>query len=138
MNVHDISRKNALKILDWCYQEYGCSKYTREYVRIYLYKTSKTKLNIYGEYDWDEKVIRVYADMHKSFKEFAGTIIHEYQHYLQNEDLYMLYSKRGYKNNYYEIRAESISSRDKRRCIKETFIRNSYDSNKKQQRRIVS
>jgi hypothetical protein len=38
MNTCDISRKNALKVINWCYEQYGYSKYTNELIMLKFHK----------------------------------------------------------------------------------------------------
>lgn len=124
MNKKNINKSNATKILSWCKKTYGKSQFKKTYPKLCFYKIKSIDNNC-AEYVHADNTIYVYQLMHDSFISFIDTIIHEYTHFLQDEKMYEKYSKK-YKKSYnhhpYELRAEEIAMRDKRKCLQEIFL----------------
>jgi len=116
------SRKYVNKIFDWCVKNYGKSKYRKNFPEIMFRKSSYMNEDpmVMAFYDEEDAVIFINKDDHKSLYQLAGSIIHEYTHYKQNNHHYQILSKYiSYKNHPMEIEANNIAKRDTRRCIKE-------------------
>jgi hypothetical protein len=124
MNVNNINNKNALRVINWCYEQYGYSLYNGKRVKLVIINDyCLTNKNIYGEYTTKKEII-IYKKTIKSFKVFVMILIHEYIHHLQNGDMYNKYHfeyNRNYEHHPYEITADNISKRDYKQCIKEVF-----------------
>jgi hypothetical protein len=120
MNSNDITRKNAIKIIDWCKREYGVSKINGTYPTLRFHTTGKTYA---GMYDSVENVIHVWKLKHRTFLGFIGTIIHEYTHYHQSikRKYVQLEQYYSYKNHPMEREANKVEKRDKKKCFDEVF-----------------
>lgn len=142
MNIKDVNRKNALRIIQWCFQQYGSSKFNKDVLTLKVQQKYKVDPNWYGAYEAETNTIFVFKKPIKSFIEFVATIIHEYQHYLQDDDMYEKYLeyRKSYHFHPYEIKAEKIAQRDKRKCIKELYSKKygRYKQNNKPNKRIPS
>lgn len=120
MNKTNITRKNAVKILDWCKLQYGVSKINGTYPTLKFHRTGK----IYaGMYDAEDNVIHVWAMKHRTFLGFIGTMIHEYTHYHQSiKRKYMQLELRySYKNHPLEREAIKVEKQDKWKCYYDLF-----------------
>ncbi len=125
MNVKDINRKNTLKIVQWCHINYGYSKFNTTNITVKFVKGyCIDDINILGEYESETNTIFIYKKPHKSFIDFIRSVIHEFVHYLNDDEMYQKYLEVHHKSYYHhphEIKAEAIANRDKRKCLKETF-----------------
>ena len=89
MNKTHINRYWGEKILEWCVNNLGESKYHETLPNLVVY-AKRTKDQYYKDKDtlgyFDEEIntIVIFAKKHKSFNSFIGAIIHEYTHYKQN------------------------------------------------------
>ena len=81
MGKQDITRKNALKVFDWCKKTFGISTINGPYPKFIFHRTGK---EIAGLYDPWKNEIHVWKERHRTFLGFIGTIIHEYTHYHQS------------------------------------------------------
>jgi hypothetical protein len=120
LGVNDITRKNGLKILEWCKAKYGLSKVNGTYPKLVFHKNKYMYTAYYDAYNNE---IHVWKLKHRTFIGFCGTIIHEYTHYLQSikrkyNKLNLYYS---YKNHPMEREANKIEQRDKWKCYNEIF-----------------
>ncbi len=125
MNKHNINKSNAAKILTWCKRTYGKSQFKKTYPILKFHQKPFEK-DDYGEYISDDNIIYVYGETHNSFIDFINTIIHEYVHYLQDPIMYQRYfkkHKKSYDSHPYEIKAQDISWKDQRQCLRETFLK---------------
>jgi len=120
MNTQDITRKNALKILDWCKATYGVSKINGTYPTLVFHRTKKPYS---GMYDPFSNTIHVWKQSHRTFMGFIGTVIHEYTHYHQSikRKYFQLQQYYSYKNHPMERTAVKIEKRDKKKCFNEVF-----------------
>lgn len=90
--------------LEWQWNNRECQKYK------YL-----------GLYDWDDNIIWLRIQGHRTVYNLAKTIIHEYIHYLQpqTKGQYDQWDENvGYWNNPYEIEAEGIAGLYNVECAK--------------------
>jgi len=122
MNTTDITRKNTIKIFDWCKKTFGLSPVNGTYPKIIFHK----KGNYAGLYDAYKNEIHVYKSKHRTFLGFIGTVIHEYTHYHQSikrqyQKLDKIYS---YKNHPLEREANRIERKYKWMCYYELFSPN--------------
>lgn len=116
------SRKYVNKIVDWCVNNYGISKYNKYFPEIqyrsgfYMNEDPMTM----AFYDSEDSVIFINKDDHKSMYQLANSIIHEYTHYKQNSRHYDVLSQYlPYHKNPMEIEAKQVAKRDTRKCLKE-------------------
>lgn len=112
MNKNHINRYWGEKILEWCVDNLGKSKYheTPPGLVVYIKRTKdqcyKDK-SVLGYFDEDINTIVVFAKKHNSFNSFIGTIIHEYTHYKQNITgrYHKLLEQSSYETHPFEIEA---------------------------------
>jgi len=116
----------GIQCIKWCRKAYGKRKH-RSVPKLEL--TAKRK--VYAEYNYYDNVIEIDIKKHlvKSknqytaldTKQYINTIIHEYQHYLQNWTLMKSigFTKTGkyIDNNIYEQLAIKVAERDYNICI---------------------
>jgi Zn-dependent peptidase ImmA (M78 family) len=102
-------------IYHWCCNEYGFSKYQKDFPTISVDRRGKVKL---GYFDYTTNHIHIYLNTHDFLSELIDTIIHEWTHYLQSPTWLTRYNKSyNYLDNPYEIRACRIAERDKMKCF---------------------
>jgi Zn-dependent peptidase ImmA (M78 family) len=113
------SHHDAKKILSWCIERYGKSKYNGNYPAIEYKKPDHTQEDYAGYYDEDEELIFVNKNMVKTMKELTKTIIHEYAHYRYHKmkDYYVLAKYMNHDDNPMEKEAEQIENRDYKLCM---------------------
>ena len=122
--------KTIKKAFDWCIVHYGLSKYYKEYpILIISYSKSRTP---HGEFfledsedlsDRDEIHIAMYIYNLKSKTEIAKTMIHEYQHYMQNATWLTRYHRtKEYEKNPYEILAEAEAIKSYTKCLRQSKL----------------
>jgi hypothetical protein len=89
----NIDREKILLILEWCITKFGTSKHQNIFpprLRVYKsygtsgFKNRKDKLR--GTYL--EGTITIYLGSIESHQELCETVIHEYKHYLMDDDEY--------------------------------------------------
>lgn len=108
-------------MLDWCFYIFGKSKY----------KASPPKLQVVkegddcGGYHFEKNIITIYLGSHNTVLELTSTIIHEYAHYLQDENIYNFYEgfDVAYKKHPYEIEAEEFSFKHTEKCYEALIIK---------------
>jgi hypothetical protein len=122
------------KILDWCIIVYGKSPHFKEYPDMEV--DHKESFGLLGEYESENNVIIIYdaaifalaLESKMSgrlwfFETGIKTVIHEYQHYLQDPDLSdMLHRDVNDEENPLEIEAEFVAKRDWERCYNDLFM----------------
>lgn len=122
MNKTHINRYWGEKILEWCIDNLGESKYhdTSPNLVVYIKRTKdqhyKDKDTL-GYFDEDINTIVVFAKKHKSFNSFIGTIIHEYTHYKQN--IIGRYNKLLQKSDYISHPFEVEARENEEKYVKE-------------------
>jgi Zn-dependent peptidase ImmA (M78 family) len=97
---------------------YGTSKYNDGYPTLSYRKPDYFLEDATGEYVPEENHIYINKIMCNTFEELAKTVIHEYQHYMQNTDHFQIvsmYVKR--ERNPFEIEAEKIAKKDYKKCL---------------------
>lgn len=102
--VKNISRDKVLLILDWCITKFGQSEFNKGYPKLRVYKT-KGMSNYYKEpirgiHYPDNNIICIYLGAITSVKILCETVIHEYKHYLLDNDEYEALIKILKKKNY--------------------------------------
>ena len=106
------------KIIDWCIDEFGLSKYYEHYPYMEI---DMDGVNLMGEFIGDNNEIIVYPNAMDNMNDFISTVIHEYSHYLQRLSWYTRYINMGYEgvDNPYEMIAETIAINNRKLCKKE-------------------
>jgi len=124
MNTNDITRKNAIRVFDWCKKKFGLSPINGSYPKFVFHRTGK---KIAGYYDPWKNEIHVYKGRHRTFMGFIGTVIHEFTHY-RYHSIKKQYQKLGqtynYKNHPMEREANKIERKYKWMCYYEVFSPN--------------
>ena len=103
------------KIIDWCIDEFGLSKYYEHYPYMEI---DMDGVNLMGEFIGDNNEIIVYPNAMDNIDDFVSTVIHEYTHYLQRPSWYTRYINMGYEgvDNPYEMIAEIIAINNWKKC----------------------
>lgn len=97
------NRRKVLLILNWCISKFGKSKFWSTYPILRVYKSKGysefygSKTGVCGSYD--DGNIHIYLGSIKSYEELCRTVIHEYKHYLMNNDEYTRIERKLYKNH---------------------------------------
>ena len=106
------------KVIDWCVDEFGLSKYYEHYPYIEI---DMNEVDLMGEFVGDNNEIIVYPNAMDNMDDFISTVIHEYSHYLQRLSWYTRYINMGYEgvDNPYEMIAETIAINNRKLCKKE-------------------
>jgi hypothetical protein len=122
MNRNDINKKNLKRILNWCKDYYGESKFKNiNTLKIYIDDTMDSA----GAYCTSHNAIFINTKVHRSFIDVINTMIHEYTHFRQDiKVMYFKYLKVysfNYENHPYEITARETAERDKRKCFRDVF-----------------
>ena len=108
------------KVIDWCVDEFGLSKYYEHYPYIEI---DMDEVDLMGEFVGDNNEIIVYPNAMDNMNDFISTVIHEYSHYLQRLSWYTRYINMGYEgvDNPYEMIAETIAINNRKLCKKEVL-----------------
>ena len=108
------------KVIDWCVDEFGLSKYYEHYPYIEI---DMDEVDLMGEFVGDNNEIIVYPNAMDNMDDFISTVIHEYSHYLQRLSWYTRYINMGYEgvDNPYEMIAETIAINNRKLCKKEVL-----------------
>ena len=103
------------KVIDWCIDEFGLSKYYEHYPYMEI---DMDEVNLMGEFIGDNNEIIVYPNAMDNIDDFVSTVIHEYSHYLQRPSWYTRYINMGYEgvDNPYEMIAEIIAINNLKKC----------------------
>jgi hypothetical protein len=121
-NSIKITRSHATKILDWCLNTYGKSKFNKEFPDLEFKNPDYYTEGCMAYYDEIESVIFVDKTQHQNLYELANSIIHEYTHYKQNMRHYQILALYLSDNkNPMEIEANRIAKKDSKKCLKEVF-----------------
>jgi len=129
----NVDRNKVLLILNWCILKFGKSKYCEDYPQLRVYNSKGVSSRLNGELglngSYVDGTITIYLGTIKSMKELCETVIHEYKHYLQNNNEYDRLEKklikRGhdedyvYENHPHEKRAEKAERKWGDVCYKE-------------------
>ena len=108
------------RVIDWCVDEFGLSKYYEHYPYIEI---DMDEVDLMGEFVGDNNEIIVYPNAMDNMDDFISTVIHEYSHYLQRLSWYTRYINMGYEgvDNPYEMIAETIAINNRKLCKKEVL-----------------
>jgi hypothetical protein len=107
-----------LKILDWCIVKYGMSRYFDDYPDLEI-EISTDCSKYLAEFESENCIIFIYRKVIDvlDVKTMILTVIHEYQHYLQDPKLSdICYRTLEYSENPFEIEAERIAQQDWEEC----------------------
>ena len=122
MNRSDINKRNLDKILKWCKNHYGESKFKNMH---FLDICIDNTMDSCGTYCTVHNTIFINVKYHKTFMDAIDTVIHEYVHFKQDINVmyfkYFKYYKYSYENHPYEITARETAKRDKRQCFRDVF-----------------
>lgn len=122
MNINSIRRVHILKMIDYCYETFGSSKYQKYLPFLKIDYKGKIYPHM-GEYRNEENEIIINLPAHNSVIELCSTIIHEYVHYLQNMEKYdRLYKKTSYHDHPFEHEANLTANEYKWECRR--YIKN--------------
>lgn len=123
MNKTDINKRNLNKILRWCKDYYGSSKFKN--INTLEVCIDRDMTDAAGCYCSVSNKIFINPDLHTSFIGVIDTMIHEYTHFRQNINvMYFKYFKKysfNYENHPYEITARTTAERDRRKCFHDVF-----------------
>tara|TARA_R110000868_G_scaffold117446_1_gene311927 strand:+ start:419 stop:817 length:399 start_codon:yes stop_codon:yes gene_type:complete len=123
MNRTDINKRNLNKILLWCKETYGVSRFKN--INYLTVEIDNTIEDAKGQYCPYSNRIYINPKHHTSFIEVIDTMIHEYTHFKQ--DIKVMYFKYmneysyNYSNHPYEHTANKVAERDRRKCFHELF-----------------
>jgi hypothetical protein len=113
-----LTRFHCLRILEWCEQKYGRSRYNRGHLTLEFKKPTYINEGLLGEYDSIENLIWINSVDHESLEDLCQTIIEEYTHYLNSDKEYQrLYEKHDYENHPHEIYSKAIAESDYKECL---------------------
>jgi hypothetical protein len=116
-----LTHHDAKRILQWCMDTYGKSKYNGNFPAIEFKKPDHSQQDYAGYYDEDEELIFINKDLNTTIEELTKTIIHEYTHYVKHpmKDYYTLARYLKHDKNPMEIEASKIEKRDYKKCLNE-------------------
>jgi hypothetical protein len=123
-----LNKGHVNKVLYWCIQNYGRSKYA-PYPHI-SYKKFKDHedQDLDGYYEPLENIIYINSDIKKleELDYLVSTIIEEYTHYKQSDSQYQkLAEKFDYDDHPFEIAAKKLAKKDTKKCI--SYLRLFYN-----------
>lgn len=121
------TRYHALKILQWCKDNYGKSKHNKSDLTFVFRKQDHISVALDEEayYDADDNEIFVSSQHHHTVHDLCVSIIEEYQHYLQsNREYQKLAQDHDYDTHPLELAAKRVAERDCDICERE--IRQKY------------
>lgn len=115
MNIRDVKRPIIKLALQYCVATFGTSFYHASLPKIVLSnKLDPRDKGNFGMYYYKTNTIVIYKKQHKSFVEVMDTIVHEYQHYLQDMRQYgQLEKSYVYDDHPFELEAEAIAKQHK-------------------------
>lgn len=120
MTIKQFQRKDALRIMNWCKRNVGLNYRRHTLPALEWHSVSEDK--DMGDYDFEDNIISVYKNNHKSCIEIIHTIIHEWAHYKQSTKKYYEYSEKyNYQDNPLEIQANELADKMKWKCRKDLF-----------------
>jgi hypothetical protein len=121
-NPIKITKSHATKILHWCLNTYGKSKFNKEFPELEFKNPDYYTEGCMAYYDEIDSVIFVDKTQHQNLYELANSIIHEYTHYKQNMRHYQILALYlSDVKNPMEIEANRIAKKDSKKCLKEVF-----------------
>jgi len=121
MKKQKLTRGHALKILEWCKNRYGMSKYKKSYPLLEFRKMRYAdEEGQFGYYDDIVNLIFINREFHKHVNDLAKTIIEEYVHFTQSDREYQRAARMySYSKNPLEIKAKYRANMDYKKCVKE-------------------
>jgi Zn-dependent peptidase ImmA (M78 family) len=120
MTIQQFKRHHAIRVMNWCRHNIGVNGRRKYYPA--LEWSVKGYDNDCGEYDFDDNVIGLNKNMHRSVIDIIHTIIHEWCHYKQSTKKYYEYSETyNYQDNPLEIQANELADKMKWKCRKDLF-----------------
>jgi hypothetical protein len=121
INQSRLHRGHAKRVLDWCIERYGKSKYSKHYPTIRFIKfTDYENIGLLGYYEPEFCEIFINSEDHLNVDELCKTIIEEYQHYMQSDSQYQKMAKvYSYDQHPLEKQAQKIANTHYKICVKE-------------------
>jgi hypothetical protein len=121
-----ITRFHCVKILEWCEEEFGASKYNKGVLTLEFKKPTAYTEGLLGEYNSIENMIYVNSKDHENLEDLCKTILEEYYHYLESDDEYQkLYESYDYEDHPHEVAAKKFSVMNWRSCLLD--LQSKYD-----------
>lgn len=116
LTVNKYNREHVLRILKWCVDKWGKSDFANSLPRITVYKSSGNTRKIKGEYIAETNKIIIYLGAIDEYEELCEIIIHEYTHYMQDnnefDEIYYKLKDKGIKEmNIYKTHPHEIKCR---------------------------
>ncbi len=107
----NISRDKILIIINWCEKKFGKSNNRNSKLKLSVFKSKgnsifKEHKKIYGTFQDDR--ISIYLGSHRDIKQVCATVIHEYTHYLLDDDEYEQFAKMLNRGCYNEFDMSSF------------------------------
>ena len=116
------------KVIDWCIDEFGLSKYYEHYPYMEI---DMDEDGMCGEFIGYNNEIIICPTAMDTIDEFIETVIHEYTHYMQSPTWYTRYANRkieltaeefadyllrGDPTHPYEIEADEVAKKNMKKC----------------------
>ena len=118
MNIKEFKRHHAIRVMNWCKSNVGLNYRRSTFPILEWHNTGEDC----GDYDFEDNVISIYKNQHRSVLEIIHTIIHEWAHYRQSTKKYYEYDEKfGYAANPLEHEADKIANNLKFKCRKDLF-----------------
>jgi Zn-dependent peptidase ImmA (M78 family) len=103
-NTTKLDNNDLELLVKWCTKKFGYSKYIKGKPTI-IFDIDLEKLDYLGLYDWDKNLITI--NPINNIRGICGIVIHEYSHYLQDGDRYVLLGDGVlYEENHFETKAD--------------------------------
>ena len=126
MTIEDICEK----VLFWCYENIGMSKY-QDYLP-FIDIDDNNDWGMMGEYNSEDNTIIIYKNYIPNIDNLISTVIHEYTHSLQSPGWYTRYANNmtidEITNNGhpYEIQAEKIADTNTPKCKEQLNLQDKH------------
>lgn len=118
MTIKQFKRQHAIRVMNWCKRNVGLN-YRRHTLPLLAWHSTGEDC---GDYDFEDNIISIYKNQHRSVIDIVGTIIHEWAHYKQSTKKYYEYDKIfNYHENPFEIQAFELADKLKWQCKKDLF-----------------
>jgi len=88
-------RSKILRILEWCQKNLG-QKVKTHYPKLHVYNSDGSSISgfsLYGHYDNNRNIITVFLKTHKNLLSLCDTVIHEFNHFLIDQEDRYAYTK---------------------------------------------
>lgn len=120
MTIKQFKRQHAIRVMNWCKNNIGIN-HRRKYLPVLEWSSCGSD-NDCGDYDFEDNIIGVNKNNHRSVIDIIHTIIHEWCHYKQSTKKYYEYTEIfDYQDNPFEIQANELADKMKWQCKKDLF-----------------